>query len=212
MKITRNVWAALGLAALAFAAGRMNLFTNTDAYASAQDQPPEMDESMLAYLAAGAPGEHHKQLKALIGEWEGVFRIWMEPGGPPIESVGTIKREWVLGGRYVREQVHATSDGMEFNGLGYIGYNNLDGQYEIIWMDTMSTAITSWSGSYNPETKIFTSHGSYRDPVTGKVSLSRGVMDMSNPNRHVSSDYTTGPDGIERKTMEGVAERIMKKK
>lgn len=212
MKISRNLWAALGLAAVAFAAGRINLFNGSDAVAFAQDQPQEMDESMLAMMAAGTPGENHKHLEALIGEWEGVFRLWMEPGAEPMESVGTIKRDWILDGRYVREQVHATSNGMEFEGVGYIGYNNTDGQYEIVWMDNMSTAIYFWTGSYNPETKIFSSRGTYRDPATGKVFASRGTMDWSNPNRHVSSDYTTGPDGVERKTMEGIAERVLKKK
>lgn len=56
-----------------------------------------------------------------------------------------------------------------FRGIGFIGYNNVDGQYELAWMDTMSTAIVFETATYDPEKKILEFRGSHRDPLTGRV-------------------------------------------
>ncbi len=223
MRMKRNVLGVLVLVALAFAVGRMDGFAGTGSLASAspadtkkkvrQDHPTaqqemEMDPEMLAMMAAGTPGEFHKHLDQLIGEWQGTFKIWMTPGGEPMVSIGSVSRKWVLGGRYLYEEIDSKSDFGDFHGIGYVGYNNIDGQYESIWMDDMSTMIYFAPGSYDPDTKIMKMRGSYRDPATGKLIASRGVMDLSDPGRHTYVAYNTGPDGKEYKSMEGVTERV----
>ncbi|MBT8484987.1 MAG: DUF1579 family protein [Phycisphaerales bacterium] len=200
----------LGLAALVglgFVAGRMDIFATTAAVA-VQDAPPaEMDPQMQAWMDAGTPTKHHKYLNVMNGTWDAKFTMWMEPGAPPMVSIGTIKRHWALDGRYLAEEVEAQTDFGTFHGLGYLGYNNVDGQYEFIWMDSMSTAIMSETGSYNPETKVMHTRGSMRDPASGHIIASRGMLDMSDPDRHVYTGYMTGADGKEYKSFEGISER-----
>jgi hypothetical protein len=219
MGINRNIAAVLALTALAFAAGRAGWFgTGPEASAQqmkeqeSQEAPPEMSPEELAAFELGMPGEHHKYLDTLIGDWEGVFKIWMEPGGEPLVSKGRAEREWVLDGRFVHEVVEAETDWGPFHGIGYVGYNNVDGRYEAVWMDSTSTGIYFETGSIDPVTRIMRTRGTYRDPVSGKVYASRGMMDMSNPNRHTMVGYMTGPDGKEFKNFEGVMERLMEKK
>ena len=222
MRINRNIAAILALTALAFAAGRAGWLAGDGPIASAQqmqqdkevpaEMAPEMSPDILAAIEAGMPGEHHKYLDSLIGEWEGMFKIWMEPGGEPMISRGTAKREWVLNGRFVHEVIEAETDWGPFTGISYLGYNNVDGQYEAIWMDSTATSIYFETASYDPDKKVMTSRGTYRDPASGKVYSSRGMMDMSNPDRHVVVSYLTGPDGKEFKSFEGVTERKMEKK
>jgi hypothetical protein len=215
MRINRNIVAVLALTALAFAAGRAG-WLGAGPTASAQqveEQAPEkMSPEAVAAIAAGTPGEHHRYLNTLIGEWEGTFKIWMEPGAEPMISEGTVSREWILDGRFVHEVVEASSDWGPFKGISYLGYNNVDGQYEAIWMDSMSAGIYFETGSLDPDTQVMRTRGTYRDPASGKVLNSRGMMDMSNPNRHTMVGYTTGPDGKEFKSFEGVMERCMEKK
>ena len=167
----------------------------------------ELSAQMEAWAEAGTPGEHHQHLNQMLGEWEGVFRMWMEPGGEPMEMPGTIKREWVLDGRYVRETVESEAAWGPFRGIGYMGYNNMDGRYEFIWMDTESTAIMRETGTYDPDSKVLSTHGSHRDPMSGGVFSTRGILDLSNPNRHTYVGYATGSDGKEFKAFEGVMER-----
>lgn len=217
MRINRNIAAILALTGLAFIAGRAGWLggapvATAQQMQEGQEMPAEMSPDMLAALEAGMPGPHHKYLDPLIGEWEGMFKIWMEPGAEPMISRGTAKREWVLDGRFVHEIIEAEMDWGSFRGMGYLGYNNVDGQYEAIWMDSTSTGIYFETASYDPDKKVMTSRGTYRDPASGKVYNSRGMMDMSNPDRHVYLAYMTGPDGREFKSFEGVTERKVKEK
>ena len=217
MRISRRMLGVVAVAGLAFAAGRTNLFSRGQPLASAQtaqEQPPgsHLPADVLARMTAGAPGEHHRQLNALIGDWEGVFRLWIEPGGPPMESRGTVSRMWVLGGRYIHEAVDAEAfgGGGAFHGIGYIGFNNVDGRYETVWLDNQSTGVSIETGTYDPESKIMRTRGTHRDPATGQVMSSRGRLDLSDPDRHSYTGYMTGADGKEVKSFEGVLRRMKK--
>ncbi len=211
MRMNRSVWGLLAVAGLAFAAGRLSIVLGGQPLASAQpaqDQPEmEMSAEMEAMAKAGAPGEHHQYLNRMIGDWEGTFRMWMKPGAPTMEMPGTVTREWVLDGRYIREIVDSEGEWGKFRGLGYMGFNNVDGQYEFIWMENMSTAIMFSTGSYDPDSKVLTIRGSHRDPMSGHMFSSRGTLDLSDPNRHTYVGYATGPDGKEFKNFEGTMER-----
>jgi hypothetical protein len=91
--------------------------------------------------------------------------------------------------------------------LGYVGYNNLDGRYEMIWMDTRSTAIYAETGTYHPDDRILRSRGSHRDAATGRVVNTWAQLDLSKPDRHTYVGYTTDADGNTYKAFEGVSER-----
>jgi hypothetical protein len=143
----------------------------------------------------------------MVGEWDGSFKIWMEADAAPMMSTGTISRKWVVGGRFLKEVVIATSDMGPFEGLGYLGYNNYDRQYQTVWMDSMSTGIYTETGTFHPDKKVLHTAGDHRDPATGRVVHSWGKMDMTNPDRHVYTGYATDPEGRTYKAFEGVTER-----
>ncbi len=195
----------LAVAGVAFAVGHLGVLSEigAGAWAQAEESAPGME----AYITAGTPGEHHKRLNPLVGEFIGEFKIWMTPDAPPMISRGTVSREWILGGRYVKETVEATSDMGTFTGVGYTGYNNFDGQYEMVWMDSMSTGIYFETGIYDPDKKALVTRGSHRDPGSGKLILTKGTLDLSRSDEHVYAGYLIGSDGREFKHFEGVTRR-----
>jgi hypothetical protein len=211
MSRTRNVIALAAVAGVAWAIGRGGLILNSETHAAPAPQDKQAQGDMAAAMAAwekiGTPSEHHQHLNGMVGTWEAEFKIWMDSNSPPMTSTGTVTRDWVLGKRFVRERVEATSAMGSFNGLGYIGYDNVDGVYQVSWMDDMSTTMMFENGTYDPDTNVLTTHGQHRDPMSGKVLVSRGEVDLSNPNRHVFTSWMTGTDGKEFKHMVGVTER-----
>ncbi|MCA9290604.1 MAG: DUF1579 family protein, partial [Phycisphaerales bacterium] len=174
--------------------------------ASAQDDAaPALD----AAVEAGRPGPHHKILQVLEGRFEASFHIWMAPGDPPLSTRGTIERTSVFDGRYLRESVRTADEGIgAFEGLGFIGYDNAEGRYVNVWMDSMSTGIALEYATYDVGQRTFRFVGMHRDPATGRVVHTRSTFDVSNPDRQILTSYATGPDGAEYKSFEGVAERI----
>ena len=124
-----------------------------------------------------------------------------------MEFTGTVTREWILDGRYIRETVEANSEMGSFRGLGFIGYNNIDGQYEFAWLENMSTAISFGTGSYDADAKVMMFRSTARDPLTGRVINSTSTMDLSSPGLQRYVGYTIGADGKKFKSVEGTMER-----
>ncbi|GEM_PF-2711730 len=233
MRRTMQCLSALVLCAIGFAAGRLTLTQPTIEFTPANRadvlrtalhiQPPGdadddegeegeegMDaEAMERMMEAGQPGEHHAALKPLEGNWKGFVRITMAPGEEPMEMPATIHREWILDGHFLQESVTSESgDGFEFHGMGIVGYNNIDGVYESMWIDNTITAMMTESGAYNQKNKTFHFWGAHRDPMSGHIAMSSSELDLSNPNRHVMKGTQIGPDGSPYQNFYGVFERV----
>lgn len=214
MKVGKYVLTIGVVAITAYTAGRLDLPFDGSNVAVAQqgDHPehpgmsPEMQKQMEEWAKLGAPSEHHRILEALAGSWDGTFSFKMDPESEMMTSNGLVTREWVLGNRYLQEKVDAEGFGPDrYNAIGYIGYNNIDNQYEMVWMDNMSTAIMMEKGRYDPATKKMHFKGKHKDP-TGKEFATRSEVDLSNPNKHTFTGWTT-MDGKEFKSMEGSTEK-----
>ena len=73
-----------------------------------------VDSNILMYAAERREG----------GRWEFTGKFWMDPTEPPPESVGTVVRELMLGGRVLAEKVRSTYMDKPFEGYGLTGYDN----------------------------------------------------------------------------------------
>ncbi|MHC5022805.1 MAG: DUF1579 family protein [Planctomycetota bacterium] len=211
MTINRNAMGMLAVAALAFMAGRIDVSAGAGSIATGQSGQEHAAKDTMPGVQptgdTGAPGRHHRRLDQLIGEWTGEFKIQLAPGAEPMISRGTVKREWVMNGRFVRETVEAQVDEDTFEGLGYIGYNNFDGRFEAVWMDNMSTAIYAETGTYHPDEKVLHTRGSQRDPASGRLINAWSKLNVSDPDRHVLVGYATDADGRTYKAIEGILQR-----
>ena len=89
----------------------------------------EMDEMMKKVMEYATPGESHKRLEPLVGKWEFTLRWWMSPQAEPQSSKGTCETKWILGGRYMQQEVTApaaTPDAPPFHGLALVGFQQHD--------------------------------------------------------------------------------------
>lgn len=210
MGFNRNVIVVFAIVATSFMAGRVS----TRAGESTVAAQPAGDEGRArptpdvpAMRDVATPGRHHRVLDRLTGKWEAEFTLLTAPEGEPVTARGTVTREWILGGRFVKEVVEAASEAGAFEGIGYLGYDNFDGQYRMIWMDNQSTAIQVETGTYHPDPQIMHIRGSHRDPVSGRLVNTWSKLDVSNPDRHTMTGHATDPEGRTFKAVEGVLER-----
>jgi hypothetical protein len=165
------------------------------------------DEEMAAMMAAGQPGEHHKHLGFMAGEWNVKASFWM-PGSPEaMTSDGTAAFKWVLGGRYMRQDYTSQFMGMPFQGIGTTGYDNVGKQYQSTWTDNMSTTIMSEHGQCDGSGKKFSFTGEMPDPGSGTMLATRTEQVVESQDRFVLTSYAKGPDGKEMKLMELVYTR-----
>ena len=114
-----------------------------------------------------------------------------------MESTGTVERKWILGNRYIQEEVKATMMGMPFEGFGITGYDKLQKFYHSYWIDSMGTGTWSMTGTADAAGKVFTYTGENFEPMAGQKIKGRSTVELVDNNKHVMKMYGPGPDGKE---------------
>jgi len=178
--------------------------------AMAQEMPemsPQQMAEMEAWQKAAILGEQHQMLAKSEGSWNFTSRWMSSPDAEPMESSGTAEKEMVLGGRYLKETIISEWLGEPFEGVGYIGYDNVKKTYVSIWFDTMSTGMMLSDGTWDPETKTLSWKGEYIDALTGELKTMHTATKIMSNNKHVAEFYHPLPEGGEYKSMEIVYTR-----
>lgn len=160
-------------------------------------------EEMAAMMEAVSPNENHAVLEPMIGEWEHTVTFWMAPGAPPQTMPATSTAEWIMDGRYVETEWTGEFAGMPFRGRDLTGYDNVAGHYVAVWIDNMSTAPMTSTGTYDAATKTLTLEGTSSDPMSGRTDIpTRSVITIGDEGTVHVEMYMPGPDGEMFKSME----------
>ena len=164
-------------------------------------QDDDMAAQQQAWMDYMTPGPMHEMMAKTAGDWKTTIKFWMDPAAEPMVTEGTSKAEMILGGRYLKETSNSTVMGMPMEGMSITGYDNFTKEFTSIWIDNMGTGTTIAKGTYDEETKTITLHGSMVDPMTGKDTKYRQVLNIIDDNHHTFEMFVDH-DGQEVKNME----------
>lgn len=118
---------------------------------------PSQEEMMKRWQDAMTPGDAHKVLEQFVGSWETESSTWMEgPDKAPSVSKGTAEVKWVLGGRFLQQEMTGEMMGMPMSGIGFSGYDNFKKKYNSFWIDNTATAIYTSEGTINKDGTVMT--------------------------------------------------------
>jgi hypothetical protein len=177
-----------------------------DAKGAAAAQPTQ-EQMMQAMVKAATPGPEHAALNSLAGSWKTVTKMWANPTADPMTSEGTCDRNWVMGGRYLLANYKGVFNGMPFEGMEVLGYDNMKKQYVSSWVDNMGTGIMlSQGAAMDPSTHSFTLSGSMTDPM-GNSSTMREVTSIVDGNTYTMTMFANDR-GQEAKMMEITYSRV----
>ena len=95
--------------------------------------PPDEKAAMEAMAKYGTPGEFHKKLDPLAGDWTFKASFTMAPGATAFEMTGTATRKWILDGRFLTEDIKSEGSPFPFHGLGVMGYDVGLKKYTSAW-------------------------------------------------------------------------------
>ena len=171
MKLMPKQLARLSLLALA-----------TGAPAPAQDQPPPPNET----------------LERLAGEWTRTTRFQWQ--GQWHEEHATAKREWVLGGSFLRERLVDARG--EVEGLRFLSV--VEDGFELVSLDGMSPGATVLRGAGTPDELEL--RGEEKLPWSEKPIAVRWVLRIESEDRHVL-EIRADQEGEERLIMEAIYRR-----
>jgi len=161
---------------------------------------PDTAAMMAMYEEAAKLGPQHEAMKPLLGSWKTANKMWMDPSAPPMVSQGTMERKVILGGRFMHEEYSGTMMDKPFNGIGHMGYDNMEKKYVATWIDSMGTGIMTMSGQADASGKVFTMTSDRPDPFSGMKM--KTVVKIVNNDKHTFEMFMIGSDGKEMKNME----------
>lgn len=151
--------------------------------------------------AAGAQtiDPQHQALASLAGTWTVKQSLWLGDAQSPKIDTGTADFAVVLK-RQLRQSLHI-ADGTDFEGLGYIGYDNGSAQYFTTWMDVNFPGIVVAYGAYDDASKTYVFRGTMAASTPGEAGIPvREVMTVTDA-RHFRYDYYETRGGKESLTV-----------
>ena len=166
--------------------------------------PVDEKAAMEAWQKAMTPGEGQKKLAPLVGTFETKVRTWMDPDPtkPPEDTAGSSVNTWALGDRYVQMKYEGIFMGESFNGVGYMGFDNVSKKYISTWMDTAGTGMMWSTGTMDPSGKVLNLKAMVNDPGTGKPSPADTKITITDNDHHKTELFGKGPNGKIVKIME----------
>lgn len=170
---------------------------------------PAMDSAtmMKNWQAYMAPGDMHKMMASWNGTWTATVTMWMTPGAPPTTSISTSINKMTLGGRYQVSSFTGTFNGMPFEGMSTMGYDNTKKVFMSSWVDNMGTGMLNMEGPWDAANQTIDLKGKMLDPSTGKEISAHQTFHVKDPNTQTMMMFAPGSDGKEFKTMEIVFTR-----
>lgn len=199
----RTTWKVIGLAApLALALAVVVGGTRADSIPA----PPSPATLLKAMADAGQPGPEHKKLEPLIGDWTFTLKMWSAPNQPPAELQGTVKRRWIMGGRFVQESVKGECDGKPFEGMGLWGYDSAQEKFTIVRACGLCGTISSGVNAVDASGTRFECATEGRCPLTGETITGRDEVIIESDDKIVMNVFKN-VGGQEVKAMEIVSIR-----
>ncbi len=174
----------------------------TAAQLQAQETAVDEEELMKRWEAFMTPGDNHALLKKREGNWELTIKMWMDPSAPPTVSTGTSVVKMIMGDRYLVDHTKSTFNGMPFEGMAIVGYDNMQKKFVSNWIDNMGTGFLLGYGTYDESTKTFTYEMMGPDLMSGKYEKMRSVEKIISDDQWVTEMVRVMPDGKEIKSME----------
>jgi hypothetical protein len=170
-------------------------------------QPSAADMEKMMEL--GKPGENHKVLAGMAGNWSYTVKMWMDPTAKPQESKGTATRKAIMDGRFFIAEHSGKfqmpgADGkmkdMTFKGMAIEGYDNVKQKFVVAWIDNTGTMILNSEGTYDAAAKTFT-YTAQCEMMPGMPMRIREVIKVVDNDHHNFEWYEDRGTG-EAKTME----------
>jgi len=151
--------------------------------------------AMQSMMEAAAPGAHHKILDSMTGRFKYTNKFKMDPSQDWVTSDGMYEGNMCLGGRYLTYTVKGPMMGMDFEGMGCIGYDNLLQKYVSGWIDNMGTSLLRAEGTASADGKTITFEGEMLDPMTKKPAKYKNVYEIKSADEFTMRMVAPSPDG-----------------
>ncbi len=167
---------------------------------------PAFDPSTISearWIESITPGEEHKMLDQLVGDWDVVQKIWM-PGAPePMTAKMEATTEWILQGKHIKESLKGEFMGQPYEGMGVTSYDKYNNRYNFFWTDTWSTTSYHSTGFATQDGGAIEAYGQMDEPMMNmRGKTVKYILTAVDANTHVFEIHDLHIGGENTKVME----------
>jgi hypothetical protein len=182
--------------------------------ASSQAAPNPSQKEMKQQFAemvskVSAPTAQHKQLSALVGDFDQAVEVRMG-AGEPMKSHCIARGESIMGGRYVRiESRTAPEEELKGDRCTVYGYDAPARKFTMWSIDSMSTSAATAEGDYDEKTKSFSFSGEREGP-DGKKFPFRWMLKIQDGGAYTQQilmKFTGSPEFVPVLTVENTPKK-----
>jgi hypothetical protein len=155
-----------------------------------------MNKAWADYMT---PGDSHKMLAKANGKWNAEISFYYNPDSPSVNKA-VCENKMILGERYQQSTYTGNIDGMPFEGISTLAYDNARKIYISTWVDNMGTGIMYMEGTYDEPTTTINFKGKATDVASGKGIAVREVFKLVDDKTQTMEMFET-KEGKEMKTM-----------
>jgi len=143
------------------------------------------------------PGSGHECLGPMVGLWDTTTTRHAAGEEHPVEADGSVEKTWVLGGRFIREDLAGVGeDGQPHMGLGFIGYDGVRRVYQSVWMSSTTTAMSTSTGTIDESGTEITLVGEESDRIGGPPRRFTAVIRIESKDRHTITQSFVDRRGV----------------
>lgn len=146
-------------------------------------------------------GDKQNWLASQNGKWSGEMTSWQTPDSPPSKNEMSAEFKMMFNGMYQQSTYKGDFDGMAFEGVSTMAFDNSKKEFQSTWIDNMGSGIMYMTGKMDDATKTITMEGVGVDPTTGKDVKMREVLKFPDENTQ-SMEMFCEKNGKEQKNME----------
>jgi hypothetical protein len=117
----------------------------------------------------------------------------VRPQAPDLD--GTAEGKLIMGGRFVQIAQQATINGLPFEGVSVIGFDNVINRYVSTWVDNATNGIIHFVGTYDDPKKQLTMEAHYSDPVSRRLTIARTVTTFVDAKTWTYDEYISHQKG-----------------
>ncbi|HMU46594.1 MAG TPA: DUF1579 domain-containing protein [Chitinophagaceae bacterium] len=171
------------------------LFIFTLNSAKAQSQ-----EEMQKWMDYMTPSDVHKMMAKWDGEWTEDIEMTMDPAAPMQKMTATCVNKMILGGRYQESKHTGSFNGMPFEGISLVAWDNVRKKFVSTWIDNFGTGVMYMEGDWDNAAQTIILKGKMTDPMTGNEADIKQTMKIVDDNTQIMEQFNY-KDGKEFKSM-----------